>query len=157
MLPFQRIRRSILLVTSLVCVSLALLAMMPPLLVMFKQYAGYDQVMAFFAKSCHQQATRCFWWADFPMAICGRCLGIYFGVAYACLRQAFDQGVTWNVALLLLFLGVCDKLIETFWGMPSFLVSWGNELRCVAGFLAGYAVVMLLFKSIQWGVGLLRR
>ncbi len=157
MLELKRIRRSVLLVISLACTSLALLAMMPPVLVMFKQYAWYDQVMAFFAQACHQQSTRCFWWAGFPMAICGRCLGIYFGVGYACLRQAFEQGVSWKVAMLLLFLGVCDKIIETFWGMPAFLVSWGNEVRCVAGFLAGYAVMMLLFKSIHGGVSQLRR
>ena len=90
MLELKRIRRSVLLVISLACTSLALLAMMPPVLVMFKQYAWYDQVMAFFAQACHQQSTRCFWWAGFPMAICGRCLGIYFGVGYACLRQAFE-------------------------------------------------------------------
>ena len=111
MFNFQNIKRSLLVLASLICGTLALCAMMPPMLVMFKQYALYDQVMAFFAQSCHQQSTRCFWWAGFPMAICGRCLGVYLGGGYACFRQAFEQGTTWKMAMLLLFLGVCDKMI----------------------------------------------
>ncbi|MFN9691231.1 MAG: DUF2085 domain-containing protein [Vampirovibrionales bacterium] len=157
MLQVQNIKRPLFVLASLACASLALFAMMPPVLVMFKQYALYDQVMAFFAQSCHQQSTRCFWWAGFPMAICGRCLGIYLGVGYAFLRQAFEQGITWKMTMLLLFLGVCDKIIETFWGIPTLLIPWGNEIRCVSGFLAGYAVMMLLFKSTYWGVNQFRR
>ena len=157
MFKIKAVRRFSFIALSLAVASLALLAMMPPLLAIFKQYTFYDSVMAFFAKVCHQQATRCFWWGGFPMAICGRCLGIYLGVAYAFLRQAFEQAVTWQMALLLLFLGVCDKIIETFWGIPSFLVLWSNELRCIAGFLSSYAVITLIFKSIHLVGSLLRR
>ncbi len=38
-------------------------------------------VYGIFAPVCHQIADRCFTWRGQPLAVCGRCLGIYAGFA----------------------------------------------------------------------------
>lgn len=48
-------------------------------------------VYAIFAPVCHQIPSRCFHFHGFPLAVCGRCLGIYVGffaglVAYPAVR-----------------------------------------------------------------------
>jgi len=30
--------------------------------------------------SCHQAVERSFWWGDYPLPLCTRCLGIYVGI-----------------------------------------------------------------------------
>jgi uncharacterized membrane protein len=38
-------------------------------------------IYAVFAPLCHQIPDRCFTWGGYPLAVCGRCLGIYAGFA----------------------------------------------------------------------------
>ncbi len=41
--------------------------------------AAASLIYAVFSPVCHQIPARSFHWAGFPMAVCGRCLGIYAG------------------------------------------------------------------------------
>lgn len=41
--------------------------------------AAASFIYSIFAPVCHQIPARSFHWAGFPMAVCGRCLGIYAG------------------------------------------------------------------------------
>jgi uncharacterized membrane protein len=47
---------------------------------------------AFFRPVCHQIANRCFMLAGHPLAVCGRCLGIYIGFAAGLLLYPFIRG-----------------------------------------------------------------
>lgn len=128
---------------------LAIIGMSPPALVQAKWYSTYDMVMHFFSEHCHQQGTRCFWWGGYPMAVCGRCLGIYWGAGYAYLREWAGQAPTWRQGTIILFLSLCDKIVEIFWGLPVFLQPCGNFIRFVSGVLAGFSIFILFFTSIK--------
>lgn len=60
---------------SLIIVALILLA---PYLLSKNQRIGY-LVYAVFAPFCHQSPERCFFLWGYPLAVCGRCTGIYLG------------------------------------------------------------------------------
>src|SRR5512136_1552016 len=47
---------------------------------------------ALFRPLCHQIANRCFMLAGHPLAVCGRCLGIYAGFAMGLAFYPFVRG-----------------------------------------------------------------
>src|SRR5512143_811999 len=49
-------------------------------------------IYAVFAPLCHQIPDRCFWLSGQPMAVCGRCLGIYAGFAAGLLAYPLLRG-----------------------------------------------------------------
>ncbi len=52
--------------------------------------AGF--LYAVFSPTCHQIPSRCFYAFGFPMAVCARCLGIYFGFFLGILIYPFVKG-----------------------------------------------------------------
>jgi uncharacterized membrane protein len=49
-------------------------------------------IYAVFSPLCHQIPERCFYFRGFPVAVCGRCLGIYSGFAAGTLFHPILQG-----------------------------------------------------------------
>lgn len=49
---------------------------------------------AIFAPVCHQIPGRCFYFLSFPLAVCGRCLGIYMGFFAGLAAYPFVRGFT---------------------------------------------------------------
>jgi uncharacterized membrane protein len=49
---------------------------------------------AVFAPLCHQDPGRCFHYAGYPLAVCGRCLGIDIGFVLGTLLYPFVRGFT---------------------------------------------------------------
>lgn len=49
-------------------------------------------VYAAFSPTCHQIPSRCFLVAGHPLAVCGRCLGIYAGFAVGLVLYPFVRG-----------------------------------------------------------------
>lgn len=47
---------------------------------------------AVFAPFCHQDPVRCFHYAGYPLAVCGRCLGIDIGFVLGTLLYPFARG-----------------------------------------------------------------
>jgi len=47
---------------------------------------------AIFAPICHQIPSRCFYFHGFPLAVCGRCLGIYVGFFAGLAAYPFVRG-----------------------------------------------------------------
>jgi uncharacterized membrane protein len=129
--------------------ALLLLALSPPLLAKFHYYALFDGVMALFLGNCHQQASRSFWIYGYPLAVCCRCLGIYAGVALGCYHSVFKQSHFKKEWLVLLMLGILEKVLEVFVILPPNLAWLGNTSRFVAGFWVAFVGYLVLVHGIQ--------
>lgn len=93
---------------------------------------------AVFAPLCHQDPARCFHYAGYPLAVCGRCLGIYVGFILGTLLYPFARGFarpappagrTFLLASLPVFLDVAGNVLG-LWSSPIGLrfatgVLWG--------------------------------
>ncbi len=58
-------------------------------------------IYAVFSLICHQIPSRCFYVYGYPLAVCARCLGVYFGfltgtVFYPFLKGFFQNFITQN-------------------------------------------------------------
>ncbi len=104
---------------------------------------------AAFAPLCHQNPGRCFYYAGYPLAVCGRCLGIYIGFALGALIYPFARGFarppfppaarTFLLVSLPVFLDVAGNVLG-FWSSPIGVrfatgLFWGTLLP--AYFIAG--------------------
>jgi len=79
-------------------------------------------IYAVFEPLCHQRPDRCLHWGGFPLAVCGRCLGIYLGFVLGLVifpfRRGFEKPAPPAVRTLLIF------------SLPIGLDIAGNALRC---------------------------
>lgn len=95
-------------------------------------------VYALFAPVCHQRPDRCFTFLGEPLAVCGRCLGIYLGFAAGLVLYPFVRGFS-RLALprpRLFLLAVCPMAVD---GVAGILGLWGSPIgfRLATGFLWG--------------------
>ena len=103
---------------------------------------------AVFSPLCHQDPGRCFHYAGYPLAVCGRCLGIYIGFVLGTLLFPFARGFvrpfppairTFLLVSLPIFLDVAGNVLG-LWSSPLGIrfatgVFWGTVLP--AYFIAG--------------------
>jgi len=96
---------------------------------------------AVFAPVCHQIADRCFVLSGHPLAVCGRCLGVYAGFAAGLVIYPFVRGFSRlalpsaRVFLLMIFPMALDAVagILGIWGSPIGIrfatgFAWGTIL-----------------------------
>lgn len=93
---------------------------------------------AVFAPICHQAADRCFVLNGHPLAVCGRCLGIYAGFAAGLLLYPFVRGFS-RIALpdvRLFLLLTLPMALDAVAGLAG---AWQSPigLRFATGFLWG--------------------
>ncbi len=62
-----------------------------PILSYFQNYELSAKLTSLFIYSCHQAPDRSFWVLRYPMALCCRCFGFYFGVIVFGLMAFFDK------------------------------------------------------------------
>ncbi|MCS6267207.1 MAG: DUF2085 domain-containing protein [Vampirovibrio sp.] len=128
---------------------LLLLALLPPLLAKIHHYELFDAVMALFVGNCHQQALRSFWVLGYPLAVCCRCLGIYAGVALGCYHTVFKPSTFKKEWLVLLVIGIMEKVLEFFITLPLNLAWIGNTSRFIAGFWIAFVSYLLFVNGIK--------
>lgn len=106
-------------------------------------------VYALFAPVCHQIADRCFVFHGHPLAVCGRCLGVYAGFLAGLLFYPFARGFT-RIALprarLFLFLTLPMALD----GVGGILGIWRSPigLRFATGFVWGTVLPFYLVAGL---------
>ena len=93
-----------------------------------------------FSFVCHQRQERSLWLAGLPLAVCARCLGIYFGALFGLLLAFPSRRKILLSALALLAL---DWLTETAGLRPA----W-TELRFASGFLLGMACAPVVREAV---------
>lgn len=54
--------------------------------------AGF--LYALFSPTCHQMPERCFSFRGYPLAVCGRCLGVYAGFLAGLVAYPFVRGIS---------------------------------------------------------------
>jgi uncharacterized membrane protein len=90
------------------------------------------------ALTCHQQPSRTFWLAGYPMALCARCIGIYAGtIAGMFVLKGLEpqRSKLWFWTLLSIAIG--EKTLELV-GLDG-----GNVARLVAGMALGGVIAMI--------------
>ena len=145
----QRLIRWLIGGLGIYALALLLLALSPPLLAKFHYYELFDAVMALFVGNCHQQALRSFWVFGYPLAVCCRCLGIYAGVALGCYHTVFKPSTFKKEWLVLLVIGIMEKVLEFFITLPLNLAWIGNTSRFIAGFWIAFVSYLLFVNGIK--------
>jgi uncharacterized membrane protein len=96
----------------------------------------------FFSRLCHQNPSRSFVLDGAPMAVCVRCLGIYWGVAMGFLvRVKMDRRLL-AVALALNLVDVATGVLHWHGNVPVF--------RFFLGLMLGMGVGAVLFLPSAW-------
>lgn len=93
---------------------------------------------AFFSPVCHQAPSRSFFLFGYPLAVCARCLGIYFGflsgtAIYPFLRGLSSLSMPKNRTFLLLSSPIVMDTIGNFFHIWS----TSNGIRFAIGFIWG--------------------
>jgi uncharacterized membrane protein len=96
-----------------------------------------------FALVCHQQPDRSFFLFGGSVAVCARCLGIYFGAAMGLLLR-----VPRRIAMQLLIAAVAINLVDR---LAEFAGLHGNWMpaRFALGIILGTAAAMLVAASSE--------
>ncbi len=101
---------------------------------------------SFFAPMCHQKSERCLVIGGTAMAVCGRCLGIYAGLALGCAgfwARSFRVGRGWLILTVAAWLNILDIGLE-LGGIYENAIA----MRLVAGFLLGAAIPVFVFSRM---------
>ncbi len=93
---------------------------------------------AFFSPICHQMPSRSFFLLGHPLAVCARCLGIYFGflagtALYPLLKGFSSLSLPKHSTFLLLSFPIVFDTIGNFFHFWA----TSNEVRFIIGFLWG--------------------
>ncbi len=119
---------------------------------------GYPVISAFlyavFAPLCHQIPSRCVLIHGYPMAVCGRCFGIYAGFVFGCgiypFLKRFAKPILPSVKLLLLLvLPACLDFAANavdFWRSPA-------GVRFVTGFILGGILPCFFIAGVSEAMG----
>ena len=138
-------------VVSVIVISAAtvLLVAWAPVLTAASQPLASGLLYLFFAPLCHQLPERCFSLLGFPLAVCQRCFGIYFGLFLGSLSHLFGgpkflrtiSNRTWIVlASLPLMLDVCLAAAHIASSTP-----W---TRFVTGLIFGAMLAAILLPAL---------
>lgn len=101
-----------------------------------------DRLHALFGLACHQSPERCLVVADHPIALCVRCLGLFFGFgagAACALVRPSARRTALRILVLAAALTALDVLAEWL-GLYHNLI----PLRMVTGCLLGAAITLMI-------------
>lgn len=113
---------------------------------------------AVFAPVCHQRPERSFFLNGFPLAVCGRCFGIYAGIllgtlVFPLLRRKAPGGFPAIRTLVLFSLPIGLDTLANFLG----LWSTGNGFRFASGILWGVILPFFFIPAVAEALGRKRR
>lgn len=113
-----------------------------PLFAHFEFYELSAKLTTLYMFSCHQAPDRCFWFFGYPVALCCRCLGFYFGVVIFGIIAIFDKlKVNLKTFFILFSMAFVDILINYGFGIRAY--NTGNITRFLIGM-----IMALLFISV---------
>ena len=113
-----------------------------PIMAYYKQYELSAILTSTYMFSCHQQPDRSFWLMGYPIALCCRCYGFYFGVAITGIIAVFNiLKMSLRNFIIILVLCIIDIIINYGLGI---MVNTGNITRFIIGILMGILFVTVL-------------
>jgi uncharacterized membrane protein len=113
----------------------------PYLLTHHSAFVGFGLQRAF-ALVCHQHSGRSFWIFGAPVAVCARCLGIYFGAVFGLLMRT-SQRLAFRLFVAAGALNLFDVLAEVAGLHGNWMI-----VRFVLGLALGAAGALLISSSI---------
>jgi uncharacterized membrane protein len=107
-------------------------------------------IYAVFAPLCHQIPEKCFFYRGFPMAVCGRCAGIYAGFAAGAGIHPVLSGFVRPRLPSLRVLAAFTVPI-TIDAAANLLHAWrsSNGIRFASGFIWGVVLPYFVIPAIQ--------
>jgi len=107
-------------------------------------------IYAVFAPTCHQIPSRSFHLWGFPLAVCGRCTGIYVGFLAGLLVLPFLRGLgKTSLPRVWSFVLATGPLAADGLGNLLGLWSTGNVLRLAIGFIWGVILPFYLLAGLN--------
>jgi uncharacterized membrane protein len=102
-------------------------------------------IYLFFSRICHQIPARCFWIAGYPLAVCHRCFGIYFGLFAGSLItiRSLHHSRERRAWLIAAIVPLCIDALLPYSGF------WENSpaSRFVTGFFFGVVSAQILLQG----------
>ncbi|HPW18756.1 MAG TPA: DUF2085 domain-containing protein [Candidatus Aminicenantes bacterium] len=153
--PLARTVRAVYAATAAVAVLWLLGIFLAPWLAARGAPGASRALYALFSPVCHQAAGRCFTLLGRPLAVCGRCLGIYAGFAAGLLAYPLLRGLSAEPALPPARAFVLAVLPLAVDGTAGVLGLWRSPLglRFATGLAWG---TLLPFYALAGAVGLAR-
>lgn len=111
-----------------------------PIFAYFKNYELSSILTSIYMFSCHQQPDRSFWLLGYPMALCARCYGFYFGVILSSILALFDK-LKINLTAFIVIFAIC--IIDIILNV-AFKINTGNIIRCITGIFMGTIFICTL-------------
>ena len=120
-------------------------AVSAPLLAYNHHLEAADYFYSVLSAACQQQPSRTFWIAGYPMAICSRCFGVYFGFVLMTFWWA-KGNLKPNKSLFfcLLSFGIGEKFAEWF------IWEANNGIRFASGIFLGCSILIGVVLIIQF-------
>lgn len=151
-----RLSRSVILTALTVAVSLWCVAIISAPLLKSGYAALADSLYDFFGHICHQSEARSFHIAGFPLAVCARCSGIYFGflagiVVLIAVQKSPRNKVPARSVLIAALAPMALDVICTLAGVYESAA----EIRACTGLLAGFAGVFFVVPPFIESLGVL--
>ncbi|MBR2069451.1 MAG: DUF2085 domain-containing protein [Candidatus Gastranaerophilales bacterium] len=148
----QKIRKIIILFFCLYSAFFFLGSLLAPIMAYMKQYDFSALLTSLYMYSCHQQPDRSFWIFGYPMALCSRCFGFYFGVIVFGIFELLNKlKISLKTFIILLIITVIDIIIN--YGLPQ-RYNTGNITRFVVGMIMGllFVVILSFLLKKEWRV-----
>jgi uncharacterized membrane protein len=137
--------RLILFIVGVVSGSLAISAVIAPVVQHVLGFPHGEGIYNFLSPICHQYPTRSLWVLERPLGLCARCLSGYLGVFSAVLfwqsSIAFKKRVL--IGIPILAVSIIEPLFQLLTSYQS-----TNIIRFVLGVLGGIALCLLLLPVI---------
>lgn len=111
-----------------------------PILAHFKIYKLSAILTSTYMFSCHQQPDRSFWLLGYPIALCARCYGFYFGVILSSILALFNKLKINLTAFMVIFM-IC--IIDIALNVV-FKINTSNIIRCITGIFMGTIFICTL-------------
>jgi uncharacterized membrane protein len=157
MMPWKRLKMWLYSAFGLYALTLAILGLAAPLFAAIGQWELSTEIMVFLSKACHQNPVRSFWLCGHPVALCGRCLGVYFGTAAGV--WAVSRGyiyASFLLGLAMISLGFMDKALLFFFPLDA--MPWlgdttiATALRSVLGTICGLGISLVIGSILRLSV-----
>lgn len=105
-----------------------------PIFAHFKLFEISGKLSATYMFSCHQNPSRSFWILNYPMALCCRCLGFYFGTAVSSLIILIkSREISFRKFIILFFIVFTDIMLNYLYKLNT-----GNYTRFLTGIIMGF-------------------
>lgn len=120
-------------------------SLLAPAFAAFGEGQFADKLYFIFINCCHQQPDRTYWIMGYPMALCARCIGIYFGFVAYLLISLFSFKIRhFRYSLYLLIIGLSEILIEY-----NGFFDGSNFIRTISGIMLGIFIAYIVDNLIS--------